>query len=326
MLPRAGLEPAPPLRGWYRPPAWPCTARRAATYPAPSFGRGPGRTRTGGPRVANAVLSRAELRAHRVEAVPAPVMTPAGTVFAAGDFSTQGARPIPLRAVLGTWTWPVSNRLPLPCKGSALPGELQARVEHRRQVPPSSRRRRPGRSVPAHAYVTLVRGNLRLNFGVDGCASTVRGQLRTYPGWDSNPHCRGPEPRASCRWATWAWQGVLVFQVRTSAEDRPVAGADSCIMTVPDGVLLPSPSGEPAVNVRALGRVLRQTSEELAASIGEVLHHATWQITKDPQVVEEVGMHGRPDCGRCRAGVDQALAHLANNGAELLVGVLYWAG
>lgn len=120
-----------------------------------------------------------------------------------------------------------------------------------------------------------------------------------------------------------------VFQVRTTADDRPVAGADSCIAGVPDTVYLERDVPELSagtLNVALLGRMLRQLSHDMATNIGEMLHHADWVITDEPQVVEEVGMHGRPDCGRCRSSVDQALAVLADKREPLLVGVLYWAG
>lgn len=123
-----------------------------------------------------------------------------------------------------------------------------------------------------------------------------------------------------------AMRGVPVYQVRTRVEHRRVAGADSCIATVPPGVYTRLGDGPPALNVPVLGRVLRRLSEEMAGNIGETLHHAEWVITDDPKVVEEVGMHGRPDCGKCRSSVDQALAMLADRREELLVGALYWAG
>jgi hypothetical protein len=107
-----------------------------------------------------------------------------------------------------------------------------------------------------------------------------------------------------------------------------VAGSDSCIATVPDGLYVRVGGGPPALDVRALGRLLRGLSEQGAAGCGEVLHHADWVITDDPAVVEEQGMHGRPDCERRRVGVDQALAYLAaeeRGRRKVLVGVLYWA-
>jgi hypothetical protein len=115
------------------------------------------------------------------------------------------------------------------------------------------------------------------------------------------------------------------YFVRTIREQRPPVGSDSCIATVPPGVYARVGDGAPALDVPVLGKVLRKLSEEMAANIGERLHHAEWVITDDPAVVEEIGMHGRPDCGKCRGSVDQALARLADRRQELLVGVLYWA-
>lgn len=117
----------------------------------------------------------------------------------------------------------------------------------------------------------------------------------------------------------------MMYTVHTAAKG-PVAGSDSCIAMVPPGICVEI-EGQAAVNVPALGRILRALSEDGAAGVGEALHHAEWVITGDPVVVEDVGMHGRPDCGRCRSAVDQALAYLAEApGRELLVGTLYWAG
>lgn len=121
-----------------------------------------------------------------------------------------------------------------------------------------------------------------------------------------------------------AGQGI-VYRVATGREDRPVAGTDSCIASVPPGVYVDLGDG-PVIDVQRLGRVLRALSEKSATDLGEELHHAVWVITGDPEVVESKGMHD-PECGHCRSGVDQALGHLAAHpGAELLVGTLYWAG
>lgn len=115
----------------------------------------------------------------------------------------------------------------------------------------------------------------------------------------------------------------MPFKVTTDVEHLPVTGSDSCIMAIPDEVYVQLDDG-PAVDVRALAYVLRTISAESAAHIGETLHHADWQITGDPDVVEKIGMtHG---CASCRASVDQALAHLREHGGELLVAMLYWAG
>lgn len=120
-------------------------------------------------------------------------------------------------------------------------------------------------------------------------------------------------------------EGCPVYRVHTGARGR-VTGVDSCIATVPAGIYVRTGGGQPAINVRTLGAVLRRLSKDMAANIGERLHHAEWTITQDPGVVEEVGMHGRPDCVRCRTSVDQTLAHLTEHRKDLLVGLLFWAG
>ncbi|SRR6266704_5384924 len=109
-----------------------------------------------------------------------------------------------------------------------------------------------------------------------------------------------------------------VYSIRTTNEHRSVAGGDSCIASVPDGIYVQLGDGPPAVNVAVLGRLLRKVSEKLSTNLGEILHHAEWVITDDPAIVEERGMHGRPDCTTCRTGVDKALAHLAEGGDPLL--------
>ncbi len=120
--------------------------------------------------------------------------------------------------------------------------------------------------------------------------------------------------------------GPAEFRVNVAAPDRPVTGSDSCILVVPDDVYVrTTPDAEPALNVRAVHAVLRQVGDDAAARLGEQLHHAEWVITSDPELVEKLGIHS-PGCLTCRAGVDQALAHLAAGGGPLLVGTLYWAG
>jgi len=118
----------------------------------------------------------------------------------------------------------------------------------------------------------------------------------------------------------------IVYRVHTRSGHLPVSNAESCIVSVPPGLYVHVAGGPPAVNVAALGKLIREVSEACTASVRSVLHHADWVITSDPAVVEERGMHGNPGCVTCRAGVDQALAHLADQRRELLVGVLYWAG
>lgn len=117
-----------------------------------------------------------------------------------------------------------------------------------------------------------------------------------------------------------------VYHVRTKREDRPVIGVESVICNVPASLYVTTSRGERALSMPVLGRLLRQTSENAATLVGEELHHADWVITSDPAVVEERGMHGNPDCERCRAGTDEALRALADGAyEELLVGVLHYA-
>lgn len=100
-------------------------------------------------------------------------------------------------------------------------------------------------------------------------------------------------------------------------------GYDSAIITVPETWYATPPGGERALLIQSAGRFLRRMSEDMAGQMGEVLHHAEWTITSDPAEVTALGlMH---DCVRCRAEVDQILAHLRDHkGAEVAVGQLWW--
>lgn len=121
-----------------------------------------------------------------------------------------------------------------------------------------------------------------------------------------------------------------IYHVRTTLEQhRPAAGsAESLVTNVPAWLYVDLPDGGgKALNVRALGALIRPASEKGALSVGEELHHASWVITSDPAVVDQLGMHGDPTCRRCREGTDEALRLLAaGTYPELLVGVLYYAG
>lgn len=114
------------------------------------------------------------------------------------------------------------------------------------------------------------------------------------------------------------------MRIQTGIGHRPVTGVDSCIATAPEGLFI-----DGAFDLRVSGRLLpdlAELSHRMARSIGEKLRHATWCATDDPEIVEKVGMHGRPDCARCRSSVDQALSAIADTGKPLLVGELFWAG
>jgi hypothetical protein len=117
--------------------------------------------------------------------------------------------------------------------------------------------------------------------------------------------------------------GLLEVHIAGDDDGDP-AGFDSAITSVP-GRWRVTLNGERMFLVQHAIRDLRAASRQLAASIGEKLHHADWTITGDPAQVTTLGlMH---DCATCRAGVDQALAFLRDNpGAEVAVGQLWWAG
>lgn len=118
----------------------------------------------------------------------------------------------------------------------------------------------------------------------------------------------------------------FTISIRTDDEQAEPAGFDSSIITVPDGWYSDVGLGldARALVVQLAGKQLRQISERQAADLGEILHHANWAITGDPEQVRTLGlMH---DCPTCRAGVDQALAYLdEHEDGEVAVGQLYWA-
>ena len=114
----------------------------------------------------------------------------------------------------------------------------------------------------------------------------------------------------------------LKLSIVTEATGEP-AGYDSSIISVPPGWYA-TVGGDRAFLAQSAGKLLRRLSEQQAADLGERLHHAVWTITSDPADVRTLGlMH---DCPACRAGVDQALAHMAAHpDSEVAVGQLWWA-
>lgn len=110
--------------------------------------------------------------------------------------------------------------------------------------------------------------------------------------------------------------------IMTGARGEP-SGFDSTIVKAP-AHWYATVNGSRALLAQVAGRELRELSDQVAAGMGERLHHAEWTITSDPDQVRTLGlMH---DCPTCRAGVDQALAFLRDDPAgELAVGQLWWA-
>lgn len=108
------------------------------------------------------------------------------------------------------------------------------------------------------------------------------------------------------------------MQVHLIVKDGPVTGFDSCIVVAPDWL-----DSSPALNVPRMERYFLHLSQYGADAVGETLHHADWDVTADPALVQTKGL--THDCMRCRAGVDQALAYLREHpGRKVLVGMLYW--
>ncbi len=103
---------------------------------------------------------------------------------------------------------------------------------------------------------------------------------------------------------------------------RPVTGMDTAIIASPrkayeivDGRI------EPTERVH---QDVFTLSFDFARNLGETLHHASWTMTVDPEVLRRSLLH---DCEMCRQGVEAGLAHLETRpGQPLLVGILFWAG
>lgn len=116
----------------------------------------------------------------------------------------------------------------------------------------------------------------------------------------------------------------LTLNVITGREATEIIGGDTVIAPVPDRFYV-DVEGTPALDVRRVGREIRQLAEEQATALGEVLHHATFVLTTDRATVQSHGnMH--PGCEECEAGVRKALRQLDEQPShELLVGQLFWA-
>ena len=105
------------------------------------------------------------------------------------------------------------------------------------------------------------------------------------------------------------------------------SGFDSIIVPVPEwwyADVITRDGGHRALVAQVAGWDMVRLSRDGAAGLGEILHHAEWVITADPDQVETLGLaHG---CPECRAGTDRALAWLREHPAgEVAVGTLYWA-
>lgn len=102
---------------------------------------------------------------------------------------------------------------------------------------------------------------------------------------------------------------------------RPETGYDTVVALVPADQVAPRPASpgiDPRIQIMASHLARAQ-----AAEMGEGLRESHWWITRDPEVVIQRGlMH---DCPTCRAGVDQALAHMRDDPeAVAAVGLLSW--
>lgn len=108
-----------------------------------------------------------------------------------------------------------------------------------------------------------------------------------------------------------------------TGETGPPAGGDSAAVAVPASWYI-TIGGRPALLAPLAGLQLRHVSEEMAAHLGERLHHAEWTITGSPDGLDPLIRDH--DCASCRERHAAAVAYLAAHpGAELAVGKLWWA-
>jgi hypothetical protein len=116
------------------------------------------------------------------------------------------------------------------------------------------------------------------------------------------------------------------FFVLMGESDRNVSGRDTVIATLDHDALYATINGTDTLLVTRFSRLIQAMAEMRAGeAVGEVLHHGDFFITTDAERVRELGM--LHDCEDCRAGVDRALASLAEHpGADVVIGQLYWAG
>lgn len=120
--------------------------------------------------------------------------------------------------------------------------------------------------------------------------------------------------------------------IQTMYVDRAITGYDSAITSIPRlaYVRRGTRAAERVLDMNALEPWLERTSEFMAGSMesgGELLHHADWYVTSDPEFVRDKGLHpDHPDCPSCITAVERALDYL-DRGADraVLVGMLYWA-
>jgi hypothetical protein len=114
------------------------------------------------------------------------------------------------------------------------------------------------------------------------------------------------------------------IHIGTAVEDTEPAVLDSVIALLPPGFTI-EVGGERWLRVVELTPFLDSLAHRCARDIDEVLHHGDFWITSDPEIVKaRSSLH---DCQQCRDGTASALEHLAANPtAELIVGILWWAG
>ena len=114
---------------------------------------------------------------------------------------------------------PVSSRAP--CHSVNHPCEEGGRLERHgvNRASLSGRARPPGRFT-FHGAVGGDRRTAR--YAQTGAAVIPR--LTACPGWDSNPHCRGPEPRASYQLGYLDMERLTGFEPATSALATPCSG------------------------------------------------------------------------------------------------------
>lgn len=124
-----------------------------------------------------------------------------------------------------------------------------------------------------------------------------------------------------------AAQSLWTIHISTGREHRPVSGGDTTVLNLAGGFYR-EVDGKRALLVQHLSRWLQALSENMAKSLGDELHHASFLITNDPATVAALGiLPEHRDCEECKSQIANALAYMEERpGVEMLVGHLFWAG
>jgi hypothetical protein len=114
-----------------------------------------------------------------------------------------------------------------------------------------------------------------------------------------------------------------IFHLYSRRGNRSVAGSNAMIMVAPESIYV-TMGRIRGISLPHLARTLRAFTEDGANSIGAQLHHASWIMTHDPDLIR--GYESTDGCPGCTARIDQCISYLREHpDQDLLVGTLYWA-